>query len=234
MRRVSRPSSSRCSRRWTCCCPRTLSGAEPFEFALETLEEAWGDQQQRDRRHARAGRARPVEGRAAQPAGREDRQRDARAPGRVGCAARGRRFIPGPWSQVMAQARLADETGAADPGGFAGVVATCAGARSRAWPPATRRGWPGWCRRWWRRCGTGWRRSTIPRRRRSASWTTWQRRIEQALKSREQPGRPVPLSTSMTREQLEAMFGDEDERARPVARRRRKPSIRASCRPTSP
>ena len=99
-----------------------IEGAEPFAFALQTLEEAWGDQQRRDRRYrekaVRALLQAEQRNLLAERIAREMRLRDdvAAAPREV------LHFITGPWSQVMAQARLADESGAADPGGYAGLV----------------------------------------------------------------------------------------------------------------
>src|SRR6185369_2417232 len=99
-----------------------IEGAEPFAFALQTLEEAWGDQQRRDRRYrekaVRALLQAEQRNLLAERIAREMRLRDdvAAAPREV------LHFIAGPWSQVMAQARLADESGAADPGGYAGLV----------------------------------------------------------------------------------------------------------------
>jgi hypothetical protein len=97
-------------------------GAEPFEFALHTLEEAWGDQQQRDRRYReKAVRALlQAEQRnllATKLAGEMRRRPDvASAPREVAA------FVTGPWCQVMAHARLADQSGVADPGGYLGLV----------------------------------------------------------------------------------------------------------------
>ena len=56
---------------------------------------------------------------------------------------------------------------------------------------------------------------------------------QQALKAAEQPGRPVPLSTSMTREELEAMLGPDEDTGRGRGSARPKRSTRASCRRTS-
>jgi hypothetical protein len=97
-------------------------GAEPFEFALHTLEEAWGDQQQRDRRYReKAVRALlQAEQRnllAVKLAGEMRRRPDVASAPREAAA-----FVTGPWCQVMAHARLADQTGAADPGGYQGLV----------------------------------------------------------------------------------------------------------------
>lgn len=97
-------------------------GPEPFEFALHTLEEAWGDQQQRDRRYReKAVRALlQAEQRnllAAKLASEMRRRPDvASAPREIAA------FVTGPWCQVMAHARLTDPAGAADPGGYFGLI----------------------------------------------------------------------------------------------------------------
>jgi len=97
-------------------------GPEPFEFALHTLQEAWGDQQQRDR-HLREKAVRALlqaEQRnllAAKLAGEMRRRPDVAAAPRDVAA-----FVTGPWCQVMAHARLTDQTGSGDPGGYQRLV----------------------------------------------------------------------------------------------------------------
>jgi hypothetical protein len=97
-------------------------GPEPFEFALHTLEEAWGDQQHRDRRYReKAVRALlQAEQRnllAAKLASEMRRRPDVAAAPREIAA-----FVSGPWCQVMAHARLTDQTGATDPGGYFALI----------------------------------------------------------------------------------------------------------------
>jgi len=100
-----------------------VAGAEPFDFALKTLEEAWGDEQQRDRRYrqkaVRALLQAEQRNLLAERIAREMRNRPdmAGAPREIAV------FVTGPWSQVMAHARLADESGGKDPGGYAALVA---------------------------------------------------------------------------------------------------------------
>ena len=50
-----------------------VENAEPFEFALQSLRQAWTEQEERSRRAPRAGRPCPDQGREAQPRGGEDR-----------------------------------------------------------------------------------------------------------------------------------------------------------------
>ena len=99
-----------------------IAGPEPFDFALKTLEEAWGDQEHRDRRYReKAVRALlQAEQRnllAARLAGEMRRRPDvASAPREIAA------FVTGPWCQVMAHVRLADPSGVTDPGGYHGLI----------------------------------------------------------------------------------------------------------------
>jgi hypothetical protein len=98
-----------------------VAGREPFEFALATLEETWGDARRRDGDREQAVRALlQAEQRnllAARIAnGMRNRPDLADAPRAVAA------FITGPWTQVMAQARLLDTGGSPDPGGFTSVI----------------------------------------------------------------------------------------------------------------
>jgi hypothetical protein len=99
-----------------------VPGAEPFDFALKTLEDAWGDLQRRDRHHrekaVRALLNAEQRNLLADKVGRGLGQRPdlAGAPREVAA------FITGPWSQVIAQARLTDTTGSHDPGGYTSIL----------------------------------------------------------------------------------------------------------------
>lgn len=97
-------------------------GGEPFDFALRTLEEAWGDAQQRDRHHReKAVRAllnaeqRNLLAEKLAKGLRERPDLEAAPPEVVA-------FVTGPWTQVIAQARLADTTGSHDPGGYTSIL----------------------------------------------------------------------------------------------------------------
>ena len=95
-----------------------VAGPDPFEFAVTTLEEAWGEQGKRERRHrAKAVQALLQAEQRNLLAGKVSRQLRAR-PDVASAARELGRFVTGPWSQVIAQARLADEAGGADPGGY--------------------------------------------------------------------------------------------------------------------
>jgi len=188
-----------------------VSGAEPFEFALKTLEEAWGDQQQRDRQHrekaVRSLLKAEQRNLLADKITKEMRARAdlAAAPREISA------FILGPWSQVMAQARLADETGAADPGGFAGVVSDLlwsaqskmAGANAaklaKLVPEMVEK----------LRHGLATIDYPAPATGRFLDYLAAGHLA--ALRPGAQPGRPPALSTSMTRAELEAMFGGDEE-----------------------
>lgn len=183
-----------------------IDGAEPFDFALKSLEEAWGDQQKRDRRYReKAVRALLQAEQRNLLAGRISR--DLRSRDDVVVAPRAvAQFVTGPWSQVMAQARLADQGGTADPGGYGDVVGDLvlsvqprlgpgnATRLARMVPPLL---------------------ANLRRGLASIDYppAQTQRFLDQLASLHEQclkppePVRPVPLSTTMTRAQLEAEFG---------------------------
>ncbi|MCG2594150.1 DUF1631 domain-containing protein [Ramlibacter sp. XY19] len=99
------------------------AGAEPFEVALEALHEAWDDAQPRARRGGREKAVRALvraeqRNLLADRIARQLRQR----PDALDVPPEALAFLAGPWAQVMAQARLRDDTGADDPGGWSSVV----------------------------------------------------------------------------------------------------------------
>lgn len=100
------------------------SGPETFEIALSALEDAWDEAQPRGRRNReRAVRAllraeqRNV---LAEEIGNGILARQDAA----GAPPESLAFLTGPWAQVMAQARLKDQSGSEDPGGYGWVVHT--------------------------------------------------------------------------------------------------------------
>ena len=100
------------------------SGPEAFEIALSALQEAWDEAQpKRGRNRERAVRALMRAEQRNLLAERLARQVLDR-PDAAGAPPEALAFLTGPWSQVMAQARLMDSTGAEDPGGFSWVVQT--------------------------------------------------------------------------------------------------------------
>jgi hypothetical protein len=99
----------------------SVQDAEPFEFTLHTLRQSWGEAEERARRQ-RASVAKALikadarNHAAATVAARlRDRFDVASAPPEV------RRFLLGPWSQVIASAQLGEPT-APDPGGYEALV----------------------------------------------------------------------------------------------------------------
>ena len=188
-----------------------VEGAEPFDFALRSLEEAWGDVQQRDRRHrekaVRALLQAEQRNLLAEKIAKDMRMRPdvLGAPREIGA------FIAGPWAQVMAQARLADGTGASDPGGFAALVADlvwsaqpriAAGNVARLvklGPPLLEK------------LEHGLATIDYPALAARRFIEHVARAHEQAVQSAAQPGRPAALSTSMTRDELEAMLGGDED-----------------------
>ncbi|MBC5765934.1 DUF1631 family protein [Ramlibacter albus] len=98
------------------------AGAEPFEIALNSLNEVWGDSKGSDSGHReRAVRAllrAEQRNLVAERIVQQMRQRTdvAHAPLFV------RQFVTGPWAQVIAQARLGDASGEQDPEGYVALV----------------------------------------------------------------------------------------------------------------
>ena len=99
-----------------------VAGPDPFEFALNTLEEAWGEQSKRERSHRqKAVQALLQAEQRNLLAGKVSRQLRAR-PDVASAAREVGRFVTGPWSQVIAQARLGDAAGGPDPGGYTALL----------------------------------------------------------------------------------------------------------------
>lgn len=188
-----------------------IEGADPFDFALKTLEEAWGDAQQRDR-HYREKAVRALLQAEQRNLLAEKIAKEMR--GFVESAAVPREiasFLTGPWSQVMAQARLGDESGASDPGGYAGIVSDLvwsaqprlAGANTDKLVKLI----PGLIEKL--RHGLATIDYPGPSTKRFLDHLADAHR--EAMSAPHPPGRPRPLSTTMTREELEEMMGGEDE-----------------------
>ena len=98
-----------------------IESVEPFDFALKTLTHAWSDQH-REKRHRETAVKSLLQAEQrnilADKISREIRAREdgQMAPHDILL------FLLGPWAQVMAQARLADRVGMADPGGYGAVI----------------------------------------------------------------------------------------------------------------
>ena len=99
-----------------------IEGAEPFAYALQTLEETWAEQQKRERRKrekaVRALLQAEQRNLLAEKIAKDLRQRAETAGAPRGIVY----FVTGPWAQVIAQARLLDSSGQADPGGCEDLV----------------------------------------------------------------------------------------------------------------
>ncbi|MDB5913669.1 MAG: hypothetical protein JWP22_2344 [Ramlibacter sp.] len=97
---------------------------DTFEIALNALQEAWAEAQPRSRRiRERAVRALMRAEQRNLLAERLGRQVLDRADA-AGAPPESLAFLTGPWSQVMAQARLTDSSGDEDPAGYGWVVPT--------------------------------------------------------------------------------------------------------------
>jgi len=99
-----------------------IMNVEPFDFALKTLLETWGEQQRSERRQRETAVKSLLQAEqrnllASKIAREISAREDAlQAPPEI------LTFLTGPWSQVMAQARLSDHSGSSDPGGYAHVI----------------------------------------------------------------------------------------------------------------
>jgi hypothetical protein len=99
-----------------------VPGAEPFDFAVKTLEDAWAELTKRDRHHREkavrallnAEQRNLLAGKLAD--GLRHRPDLQGAPNEIVA------FVTGPWAQVIAQARLADTQGSHDPGGHTALL----------------------------------------------------------------------------------------------------------------
>jgi hypothetical protein len=188
------------------------TGAEPFDFALRTLEETWGEQQKRDRRYrekaVRALLQAEQRNLLADRIGRELRARGDL----LGAPPEVQRFVVGPWSQVLAQARLGDPDGAADPHGYAGIVSDLVWSSQPHVAAANTARLMRLVRPLVEKLREGLASIDFPQAAAQRFLDVLAELHQQALRAR--PGeaaRPVPLSTTLTREQLEAQFGGGDD-----------------------
>lgn len=187
-----------------------VPGAEPFDFALRTLRDAWGDAQQRDRRR-REKAVRALLQAEQRNLLAEKIAGDLRArPDMAGAPREIVQFVTGPWAQVMAQARLADG-GAPDPQDFGaavgdllwsaqpGLAASNPARLARLVPQLVER------------IQRGLASIDYPQAATQRLMDHLAALHAQGLKPHQQAARPTPLSTTRTREELEAQFGDEAE-----------------------
>jgi hypothetical protein len=188
-----------------------VEGAEPFDFALKSLEEAWGDLEQRDRHHrekaVRALLQAEQRNLLAAKIAKELRERAdvAAAPREVAT------FVLGPWSQVMAQARLGDGSGSSDPGGFGAVVGDL------VWSTQPRAGAAHVARLAKRvpliveKIRHGLATIDYPQQATQRFLDFLAQAQGVTTPAAEEPGRPPALSTSMSREDLEALFAEDEK-----------------------
>jgi hypothetical protein len=183
-----------------------VPGAEPFDFALRTLQETWGDAQQRDRRYrekaVRALLQAEQRNLLAEKIAGELRAR----PDMAGAPREIAHFVIGPWAQVMAQARLADGS-TPDPQDYGAMVGELVWSAQPALAVSNLARLARLVPQLVEQLRRGLASIDYPQ-------APTQRFLEhlaalhaQALK----PLRPTPLSTTLTREELEAQFGDEAE-----------------------
>lgn len=98
------------------------TGPNPFEIGLDALQEAWSETQPKARRtRERAVRALLRAEQRNLLAERLALQMRARPDAR-GAPSEAVAFLAGPWAQVLAQAKLVDDSGAEDPGGYEALV----------------------------------------------------------------------------------------------------------------
>ena len=100
----------------------SMETAEPFEYALHSLEAAWSQQEERSRRE-RANAARAlIKAERRNLLARRIAERLRQRPDVRGAPAVIRHFLTGPWAQVMAAAQMADPSGSDDAGGYGAVA----------------------------------------------------------------------------------------------------------------
>jgi hypothetical protein len=100
----------------------SMETAEPFEYALHSLEAAWSQQEERSRRE-RANAARAlIKAERRNLLARRIAERLRQRPDVRGAPAVIRHFLTGPWAQVIAAAQMADPSGSDDPGGYGAVA----------------------------------------------------------------------------------------------------------------
>jgi hypothetical protein len=187
-------------------------GADPFDFALHSLQDAWGDAQQRDRRvREKAVRALLQAEQRNLLAERIAREIRGRAD-MIGAPREVAQFLTGPWAQVMAQARLADAEGAADPEGYGAVVPDLLWS---AQPPLASQQ-PARLVRLVPylvdRIKRGLAQIDYPPEQVDRFLGQLAELHQKGLKpAPAEPERPAPVATRLTREELEAQFAEDDE-----------------------
>lgn len=99
-----------------------IESAAPFEAALSALGHLWGEQDQGERQQREQAVRALLQAEQRNLLAEKLRNDILSWPDAARVPQEVMDFVCGPWVQVMAQARLADRGGAADPGGYAGLV----------------------------------------------------------------------------------------------------------------
>lgn len=100
----------------------SMETAEPFEYALHSLEATWSQQEERSRRERASAARALIKAERRNLLARRIAERLRQRPDVRGAPAVIRHFLAGPWAQVMAAAQMADPSGSDDPGGYGGVA----------------------------------------------------------------------------------------------------------------
>jgi hypothetical protein len=99
-----------------------IESAAPFESALSALAQLWGDREQGERQQREQAVRALLQAEQRNLLAEKLRNDILSWPDAARVPSEIIDFVSGPWVQVMAQARLADRGGVADPGGYTGVV----------------------------------------------------------------------------------------------------------------
>lgn len=96
--------------------------AEPFDYALAALRQSWVEAEERARKQRALAARALIKADARNHAATAISARLRERPDLASASPEVRRFLLGPWSQVMAAAQLASGDGAKDPGGYEGLI----------------------------------------------------------------------------------------------------------------
>lgn len=100
----------------------TIESGDPFSSALQALTQLWGDGDQGERAQREQAVRALLQAEQRNLLAEKLRNDFMAWPDAARVAPEVAEFVAGPWVQVMAQARLADRSGSADPGGYAAIV----------------------------------------------------------------------------------------------------------------
>lgn len=100
----------------------TIESGDPFSSALQALGQLWGDRDQGERAQREQAVRALLQAEQRNLLAEKLRNDFMAWPDAARVAPEVAEFVGGPWVQVMAQARLSDRSGSADPGGYAAIV----------------------------------------------------------------------------------------------------------------